>query len=65
MESILEFEQHEVQSIRQTLKENKSTFLENAPALFDDCFNVLMSTGAKTENFHLLSQIQANEDPAQ
>lgn len=37
----------------------KDVFQTNAASLFEDCFSLLLSQGAKAENFKLLKQLQA------
>lgn len=46
------------------MQANKELFVQNAPQIFEDCFNLLLSTTAKTENFNLLKQLSAdNAEP--
>jgi hypothetical protein len=54
MDSVLELESHEITRLKETLVEHKDLFKQNSQALFDDCFLLLTSTGAKPENFTLL-----------
>ena len=54
MDSILELDRNEARLIKDTLTANKELFISSAPHLFDDCFNLLLSQGAKTESFNLL-----------
>lgn len=57
MESVLEFDSAEIKHIKKLFKSEegaKAAFAENAPALFETCFLMLLSNGAKTENFTLL-----------
>jgi hypothetical protein len=64
MDSILELSSFEARQIKETIQANKELFVQNAPQLFEDCFNLLLSTTAKTENFHLLKQLTAdNAEP--
>ena len=57
MDSILDLERHEAKHIKDTLVQVKSVFQANAAQIFDDCFNMLLSQGAKTESFHLLKSL--------
>ena len=41
-----------------------STFVVYAPKLFDNCFLMLLSSGAKTENLSLLREMAESEDDA-
>ena len=58
MDSLLDFERSEVDSIITTLSENKDLFKEHAAALFEDAFLMLTSTQTKGEHFKILSQVQ-------
>ena len=62
MDSILELDPAEIRFIRETTQINKEVFLQYAPALFDDAFNILLTTGAKTDNFHLIKEINSGSD---
>ena len=57
MDSILEFEQREIDAMVEVLSEAKDVFKKNAADLFDDAFLVLTSAGAKIDNFKILRQI--------
>ena len=57
MDSILDLERHEAKLIKDTLAQVKDVFQPNAPQIFDDCFNLLLSQGAKTESFNLLKSL--------
>lgn len=59
MDSILELERQEARSIKETLNlpGQKELFQANAPQIFDDCFNLLLSQGAKPEAFNLLKSL--------
>ena len=57
MESILELDPAEIKAIKKLLKSQDeegqplhATFLSYAPLLFEGSFQMLLSTGAKTEN---------------
>jgi hypothetical protein len=54
MDSILELDPSEIRFIKETISQNKDLFIQNAPALFEDCFNILLSSQAKAESFNLL-----------
>lgn len=65
MDSILEFEQQEIKHIKKLFKSEEGLqdlFTQYAPQLFETAFLMLLSTGAKTENFTLLKQIEESED---
>ena len=62
MEAILEFENSELQSIVSTLQESRELFKANAAAIFEDAFLVLTSTGANSNQFKILKQIEAVAD---
>lgn len=49
MDSILELETSEVQSIVAQIADARECFKTNAAALFDDAFLVLTSSGAKSD----------------
>ena len=57
MDSILELERPEAKHIKDTLAQSKDVFQPNAAQIFDDCFNLLLSQGAKTESFNLLKSL--------
>jgi|LauGreDrversion4_2_1035121.scaffolds.fasta_scaffold371583_1 hypothetical protein len=58
MDSILELERSEAKFIKDTLGgANKDLFQPNAPQLFEDCFNLILSQGAKPEAFNLLKTL--------
>ena len=62
MDSILELENSEVQQIIASISEARDAFKANAAALFEDAFLVLTSSGAKTDQFKILRQIEAVAD---
>jgi hypothetical protein len=63
MDSLLDFERHEVDAIVNVLAENKDLFKDQAAALFEDSFLMLTSTQTKGEHFKVLNQLQAyNEE---
>lgn len=62
MDSILELETAEVTQIVEQIAEARDLFKTNAGALFEDAFLVLTSTGAKTDQFKILKQIEAVAD---
>lgn len=58
MDSILEMDSQEIQAVKQALMaDHKELFREHAESLFYDCFLMITSTGAKTENFQLLRSL--------
>lgn len=59
MDSILELDRSEARLIKEAVSApgHKEVFLASAPQLFDDCFNLLLSQGAKADSFHLLKQL--------
>ena len=66
MDSILELENSEVQQIVAQIAEARDLFKTQAAALFEDAFLVLTSTGAKSDQFKILRQIESvtdGEDP--
>ena len=63
MDSLLDFDRHEVDLIVNTLVDNKDLFKQHAAALFEDSFLMLTSTQAKGDSFKVLSQLTAyNEE---
>lgn len=65
MDSILEFDQQEIKHIKKLFKQEEGLhelFVEYGAQLFETAYLMLLSTGAKTENFALLKQIEASED---
>ena len=65
MDIILEFEPNEIESVKAQLKSEEglpALFSKYAPQLFETCFLMLLSTGAKTENFPLLKEMEDSED---
>ena len=65
MDSILDLDSTEIKSIKKTLKSEEGLqeqFLEYGPQLFETCFLMLLSTGAKTETFPLLKELEESED---
>lgn len=61
MDSILEIDKAEIRHIKDTLKVNQELFLTHAPQLFEDCFHLILSSGAKQDAFHLIKSLS---DPA-
>lgn len=61
MESLLDFEKKEAKEIKKQLAQHKDLVSKNAPGIFEDCFLVLLSNGAKIENFKVLSQLQGED----
>ena len=59
MDSILEFEQREIDAMVEVLAGAKDTFKTHAADLFEDAFLVLTSAGAKVDNFKILRQLQS------
>ena len=58
MDSILDLERQEVKHLKDTLAQHsKDVFQANCTQIFDDCFNLLLSSGAKAEAFHLLKSL--------
>ena len=59
MDSILELERHEAKAIKETVSApgQKELFQANAAQIFDDCFNLLLSQGAKVDAFNLLKSL--------
>lgn len=57
MDSILELDRSESRQLKETLFSNKDLFLQNAPQIFEDCFHMILSTGAKADAFHLVKQL--------
>ncbi len=59
MDSILDLERQEVKAIKETLQApgQLELFQASAPQIFEDCFNMLLSQGAKAENFNLLKSL--------
>ena len=62
MDTILELENSEVQQIAGQISEARDVFKANSAALFEDAFLVLTSTGAKSDQFKILRQIEAVAD---
>lgn len=62
MDSILELETTEVTQIVEQIAEARDLFKTNAAALFEDAFLVLTSSGAKSDQFKILRQIEAVAD---
>lgn len=62
MDSVLELDPTEIKNIREIISSNKDLFIQNAPQIFEDCFNMLLSSQAKIENFNLLKQISTTND---
>ena len=58
----MELENSEVQQIVASVAEARDLFKQNAAALFEDAFLVLTSSGAKTDQFKILRQIEAVAD---
>ena len=59
MDSILEYEQSEIDGIIGVIADAREVFKANAADLFDDAFIVLTSAGAKIETFKILRRLQA------
>ena len=59
MESILELDRIEARAIKDIVSAQgqRELFQALAAQLFDDCFNLLLSQGAKQDAFHLLKQL--------
>ena len=71
MESILEFDQHEIKSIKKALKQKDEngvqlhqTFAQYAALLFEASFQMLLSQGAKTDSITLFKQMSETQDDA-
>ena len=65
MDSILELEVTEIKQIKKLFKQEEGmqeTFHQYASQLFETCFLMILSTGAKSENFKLLKDMEAMED---
>lgn len=69
MESILEFDQHEIRNIKRILKEKDEkgeqlhqTFVTYATQLFETCFQILLTQGAKLESLTLLKEMSDSKD---
>jgi hypothetical protein len=63
MDSILEMDSQEIQAVKQALMaDHKALFREHAESLFYDCFLMITSTGAKTENFQLLRSLSESDE---
>ena len=61
MDSILDLDTTEIKSIKKILKSEdglQDQLQEYGPQLFETCFLMLLSTGAKTENFPLLKELE-------
>lgn len=59
MDSILELDRQEARLIKESVQTpgNKELFQGAAAQLFDDCFNLILSQGAKAESFNLIKQL--------
>ena len=44
------------------MADHKALFREHAESLFHDCFLMITSTGAKTENFQLLRSLSESDE---
>lgn len=65
MDTILEFDQTEIKNIKKMFKSEEGLlelFQQYAPRLFETSFLMILSSGAKTENFPLLQEMSASED---
>ena len=65
MDSVLELEASESRLIKQTITTHRDLFVQNAPQLFEDCFHLLLSASAKTDNFHLIKQLNGETEEMQ
>ena len=54
MDSILEFEQREIDAMVEVLQGAKDVWKKHAADLIEDAFLVLTSAGAKVDNFKIL-----------
>ena len=59
MDSILDFEQNEIDAMIGVISGAREVFKQNAADLFEDAFLVLTSAGAKVESFKILRSLQA------
>lgn len=57
MDSILELDRADARAIKESIAANKELFVASAAPIFDDCFNLLLSQGAKPEAFQLIKQL--------
>mmetsp|Transcript_2677 Transcript_2677/g.4507 ORF Transcript_2677/g.4507 Transcript_2677/m.4507 type:complete len:141 (-) Transcript_2677:490-912(-) len=67
MDSVLELDPQEVKHIKKLFKSEeglKALFSQYAPRLFETAFLMLLSQGAKSDNFTLLKEMEASEDDA-
>ena len=69
MESILDLEPSEIKQIKRVLKEKDesgnqlhSVFVQYAPKLFENCFLMILSSGAKMEGLSLLKEMAESQD---
>jgi len=65
MDAILELEASEVSAIIAQIGESRDLFRANAVALFEDAFLVLTSTGARTDQFKILRQLETPAEGAE
>lgn len=61
MDSVLDLDPQEIKEIKKIFVANKELYLGYAPQLIEDAFNLILSTGAKTESFNLLKSISESE----
>jgi len=57
MDSILEFDSHEIKEIKKLFKSEeglKELFAQYASKIFEAAFLMLLSSGSKTDNFSIL-----------
>jgi hypothetical protein len=57
MDSVLELDPVESRYLKETITRNRELFVQIAPQLFEDCFHLLLSSGAKNESFNLIKQL--------
>lgn len=65
MDSILELEPTEIKQIKKLFKQEEGmqeTFHQYASQLFETGFLMILSSGAKAENFRLLKEMETLED---
>jgi len=57
MDSILEIDKSEIRQLKETIAAHRDLFVNNAPQLFEDCFHLILSSGAKPDAFHLIKHL--------